>query len=239
MIKDVIRQTNKYTNKHSPIIMTGLGIIGVATTSFLSARAGWKAKASLESAPADLSIQEKAKLTWTFYIPPVTTGLVTVGAITYANRLGAKRTAAAISAYTIVEGAFSEYRNKVVEEVGSHREQMFRDDIARKEVGAKSSELIIMSGSGDVMCCELFTRRYFMSDMETLRRAQNDINARIMSDMYVALDEWYDLIGLQPTTASGRLGWDSDKLMELEFSSVLSEDNKPCIAFNYNYVKPI
>ncbi len=239
MIKDFIRKTNKYTHRHSPLIMTGVGVVGVATTAYLSAVAGWKSKGRMENEDPTMSNVDKAKLLWTFYIPPVATGVATVGAIAYANKLGSKRTAAAVSAYTLTERAFAQYRDKVVEEIGSHKEQVIRDDIARAEVAKKTSETIILAGSGEVLCCELYTHRYFMSSMENLRKAQNDINAMIMSELYISLDEFYYAIGLPSTAHSAELGWDSDKLMELEFSTVLTEDGRPCLSFNYNYIKPI
>jgi hypothetical protein len=247
MIKNYIRQANKYASKNAPALMTVVGVAGVITTAFLSASASFKAvrvidAAKEENEPSEEPLErlkENTKLVWKLYIPPVTTGLVTIGAIAYAHKLGSKRTAAAISAYTITERAFAEYRNKVVEEIGSHREQVVRDDIARDEVSKKSSNQIILAGSGEVMCCELYTRRYFMSDMETLRKAQNDINNRAMHDLYVTLDEFYNIVNLPSTAHSGELGWDSDRLMDLEFSTVLSEDGRPCLAFNYNYIKPI
>lgn len=247
MIQDFIRKTNKYTHKHSPFIMTAIGVAGVATTAYLSVTAGMKAARTIDSdesvggTAGDMTtrIKERAALTWKFYIPPVTTGVVTIGAIAYANRLGAKRTAAAVSAYTITERAFAQYREKVVEQIGAHKEQVIRDDIARDEVGKQHSELIVLSGSGSVLCCDLYSGRYFMSDMESLRRAENEINAKIINELYVTLDEFYDLVGLRPIEHSSELGWNSDELMKLDFSSVLSEDGKPCLAFNYNYIKPI
>jgi hypothetical protein len=247
MIKDFIRRTNKYTHKNSPLIMTALGVAGLATTAYLTAAASFKAarvidsRESIEGTAGDAveRFKERASLTWKFYIPPVATGVATVGAIAYANRLGAKRTAAAISAYSITERAFAQYRDKVVDEIGSHKEQVIHDDIARTEVAKKTSETIILAGSGEVLCCELYTHRYFMADMESLRKAQNDVNAQIMSELYISLDEFYYAIGLPSTAHSGELGWDSDKLMELEFSTVLTEDGRPCLAFNYNYIKPI
>lgn len=239
MISDFIANTNKYTHRHSPVIMTGIGVAGVITTAYLAGVAAWKAQASLEDAPADLSTTEKAKLTWQFYIPPVVTGTATIGAIAYASRLGAKRTAAAVSAYTITERAFAQYKDKVIEELGPHKEQVIRDDIARDLVSKKDSSEVIVVGRGEVLCCEMHTRRYFMCDMEHLRRSMNEINAEINNQLYVSLDEFYDLIGLSPTAHSSELGWDSERLMELEFSTVMTEDGRPCLAFDYNYVKPI
>lgn len=244
MTSDFIRKTKKYTNRHSPVIMTVIGVAGVITTAYLTAAASFKAARAIDSVPEPAEdstqrLKDNASLIWKFYVPPVTTGVATIGAIAYASRLGSKRTAAAVSAYAITERAFANYRDKVVDEIGAHKEQVIRDDIARDVVNQKSSTEVIIAGSGEVLCCELYTRRYFMCDMEQLRRAGNDINAQINNELYVTLDEFYDLIGLDSTAHSSELGWDSDKLMELEFSTVLSPDGRPCLAFDYNYIKPI
>lgn len=247
MISNFIANTNKYTTRHSPVIMTGIGVAGVLTTAYLAASAGFKAARAIDEDEAKMGIsddpaqrfKEQARLTWQFYVPPVITGAATIGAFAYASRLGAKRTAAAVSAYTITEQAFSRYKEKVVEELGPHKEQVIRDDIARDLVAQKASSEVVILGRGEVLCCEMHTRRYFMCDMEQLRKAQNEINAEINTQLYVSLDEFYDLVGLPPTAHSSELGWDSDRLMELEFSTVMSEDGRPCLAFDYNYVKPI
>lgn len=247
IVTDLIRKTNRYTHRYSPIIMTGIGLAGVATTVYLTATASFKAARAIDEAEnvggisndSTQRFKEQVNIAWKFYIPPVTTGVVTVGAIAYANRLGSKRTTAAISAYTITERAFAQYREKIVEEIGPHKEQIVRDDIARSVAEAAPSRELIIAGSGEVMCCELYTRRYFMSDMEQLRKAQNDINAQVNNELYVSLDDFYDKIKLTPTAHSSELGWDSDRQLELEFSTVLSEDGRPCLAFNYNYIKPI
>jgi hypothetical protein len=247
MLTNFIRNTNKYTHRHSPVIMTGIGVAGVITTAYLAAVASFKAARAIDavefidgtSDDTTQRLKDRTALVWKFYIPPVTTGVATIGAIAYASRLGSKRTAAAISAYAITEKAFGQYREKVVEQIGAHKEQVIRDDVARDIVATKPSTQMIISGPGEVMCCEMHTRRYFMCDMEQLRRAQNDINSQINNELYVTLDEFYDKIGLSSTAHSSELGWDSDRLMELEFSTVLSEDGRPCLAFDYNYVKPI
>lgn len=83
------------------------------------------------------------------------------------------------------------------------------------------------------------TGRYFVGDMEKLRQAVNEVNAKLLREDYVVIGEFYYILGLQQTSSAGRLGWTSDKLLELEFSTTLTEDNKPCLAFDYNYVKPM
>jgi hypothetical protein len=56
--------------------------------------------------------------------------------------------------------------------------------------------------------------------------------------MYASLSDFYHLIGLPSTSFSDEVGWTSDKLLELEISTVLSEDERPCLSIGFN-VAPI
>lgn len=232
----------KVVKSNSPEILTALGVSGVITTAYLTAKATFQAADQLSAYPTiqipDVPVKEQAKVVWKCYIPPAISGVATIACIVGASRVNGRRTAAAVTAYSLTERAFSEYKEKVVEQIGKGKEQKIRDELAQAAVNQTSKEVVIL-GSGQVLCCELYTHRYFKSDMETLRKAQNDINARIASDVYVPLDEFYELLGLPYTSASNAIGWDSDKQMELRFSTVLSESGEPCLAFEYNYVKPL
>lgn len=248
-LADIFVNITKTIKSNSPEILTALGVSGLITTSYLTAKASFKANDILRKdannnkyySNKKSEVKEKTKLVWKCYIPPVVSGAVTVGCIVGASKANGSRTAAAVTAYSLTERAFSEYKEKVVEEIGKGKEQKVRDEIAQKNVSdsPKGSKEIVIMGSGQILCCELFTRRYFGSDMETLRKAQNDINARINSDVYVTIEEFYDLIGLSNTSNSSGIGWDSDKQMALEFSTVLTENGQPCLAFDYNYTKPL
>jgi hypothetical protein len=75
--------------------------------------------------------------------------------------------------------------------------------------------------------------------MEKLRRANNELNSKLLKHDYATLDDFYYMLGLSPTTTSGNIGWQSDKLMDLIFSTTLSDDGRPCITFEYNYTKTL
>ena len=241
MKSDLLNRTRRMLRVNSPQILSGFAVAGVVTTAYYAVKGSFQAAETIQlSAAEDESIQEKAKLVWPHYIPTAVAGTITIGCIVSANSLHGRRAAAAVSAYTITEQAFSEYRAKVREELGNHKEQVLRDDIARNHVESNpASKGVIIAGDGNVLCNELYTGRYFMSNMENLRKAENDINSEIVHGLYATLDSFYDQLGLPHTSTSGELGWDSDRLMELEFSTVLSDDGKPCLAFQYNYIKPI
>lgn len=234
---------------NSPEILTALGVAGVFTTSYLTGKASYKASRIIaeEEQQGELfedrkdRIKERIRLTWKLYVPAAISGVVTTGCIIGASKANSKRTAAAVTAYSLTKKAFDEYTEKVVEEVGKGKEQKIRDGIAQDHVSAEppvTREVIITSG-GNVLCCELYTHRYFRSDMESLRRAQNDINMQVVNQLYVTLDEFYDLVGLPHTSVSDKMGWDSEQLMDLRISGTISESREPCLAFEYNYVKPL
>lgn len=248
MLVDIIKKLGQNLNKQSPILLTAVAATGVVATAALTAKASFSASDIIREEVAKNGeideVKEKVKayapLVWKLYIPAGICGGLTIASLVMSNKIGSSRTAAAVGAYSITEKAFGEYRAKVVEEIGKHKEQVIRDDIARdKVVSDTMKDSLIITGTGEVLCCELHTRRYFMSDMETLRRAQNDINMSILSDLYVTLETFYSLLSIPPTSHSSELGWDSEKLLELEFSTVLTDDGRPCLAFNYNYIKPI
>lgn len=230
----------KTVKQHSPEILTALGVSGVISTSYLTAKASFEAKDKLQMAPRNMSVKNQAKIVWKCYIPPGISGAITIGCIIAASKTSSRRTTAAVAAYSLTERAFSEYKEKVVEQIGETKERKIRDELAQQQVttGPPSKEVIVL-GKGNVLCCELYTHRYFRSDMETLRKAQNDINQKIIGERYVTLDDFYEIIGIAYTCVSNSLGWDSDKLLELEFTTTMSEDNEPCLAFRYNYVKPL
>lgn len=240
-VHELILKSKRALRSNQPAILAGIGIAGVVVTGYFAARGGQEANKILADESPDLDLKEKALLTWKCYIPAATSGGLTIASIVGSTAVHGRRTAAAVSAYSVTERMFQEYREKVKEELGPHKEQVLRDDIARKrmEDNPPKAGQVLIAGGGEVLCCELHTDRYFTCDMETLKRAQNEINRRVISELYVTMTEFYDLIGLRPTKVSDELGWDSDRLLELEYSAVFAADGRPCLAFNYNYYKPI
>lgn len=236
--------TIKQLKRNSPEILTALGVSGVITTAYLTAKASFKAAEVISGTdlPDDRKdrIKEQVKHTWELYIPAGICGVATMGCIIAGTRAQAQKTAAAMAAYSVTERAFSEYKEKVAEQIGAKKEQALQDEVAQDKVAQNPpSSMMLVAVEGNVLCCELFSGRYFWSTMEKLRSAQNEINSRIVREPYVLLDEFYDLLFIPRSEASGSMGWEDAKLLELEFSAVLTDENKPCMAFGYNYIRPI
>lgn len=248
-IGSLLRRFEKLAVDNSPVILTSIGAVGVLTTAYLTGKATFRAADEIVYAERGsfganrhrrLSNKEKVKLVWKEYIPPFVTGVLTVAAIVTSNRVSSRRAAALAVAYSISERTFEEYRAKIVEKLGPRKEEAARDEIAQETFSKaqQNSREVLVAGNGEVLCYDLYTGRTFLSDVETMRQAQNDINHQIIHEMSASLTDFYYKIGLSSTAISDEVGWNVDRLLELRFTSVLTEQNKPAVAVGF-HVSPI
>lgn len=231
------RTLEKLTIDNSPFILTAIGVTGTISTAVLTHRAAVKTerrlKAEDELRPFDR--KEAFKMVWINYIPPVLSGTATVAAIVFANRIGTKRAAALAAAYTISEKAYIEYRDKVVEHIGANEDRKIRDEVVRDRIAANppSESNVIIIGDGDHLFMEMYTGRYFRSSMEAVKKAVNETNYTINTHGYASISDFYQHINLPVTAVSDEMGWTSDKLMDVDFTAMISENGQPCVAINF------
>lgn len=187
----------------------------------------------------DLGKWDIVKLTYKCYIPTVAVGLGTICCIVRSNAISQRRIAAIAGAYTLAESAFREYQSRVIDTIGRGKELRIRDEIAAsriKENPASSSEVLV-TGKGECLCYDGQTGRYFKSSVETIRQAVNNLNERLLREDYVTLNEAFFELGLASIKTGDQLGWHIDKgLIEVEFSTQLSDENEPCLVLDYKLV---
>lgn len=227
-------------DKNGPAILTGIGIAGMITTTVLAVKATPKALVLIDEAEneknADLTPIEKVKVAWKPYIPAIITGTVSTACLIGANSVHARRNAALATAYKVSESALIDYRSKVIETIGEKKEQTIKEKVDKDHIDknpVSTSEVIITSG-GNTLCYDVLSGRYFKSDIEKLKRVENELNKRMLSEMYISLNEFYNEIGLQCTSLGNELGWNlDDGLINLRFSSQIADDGNPCIVVDY------
>lgn len=240
-VKRFLKTAEKLAADNSPAILTSIGVVGTVTTAALTAKATIKADRILlrdtyenqSNVFFQHDVKDRVNLTWRCYIPPVVMGTATVVCIVGANRVGTRRAAAMAAAYTISEKTFEDYRAKVVEKLGDTKEQQVRDEVAQERVRKDNGHQGVVVATGKVLCYDAYSGRYFESSMEEIKKAQNDLNYKVLNYGYASLNEFYDSLGLGETSVGEEVGWRSDQMLELEISSVLSDDQRPCISINY------
>jgi len=244
MFDDLILKSRQFTQDNATEILTGVGVTGTITVAYLSGRASFKAAELIrqeelhlyqlqDGVGVQLSTKERIKLVWPIYVPTIGTTGLTVASIVLANRLSSKKAAALAAAYGLSERAFSEYKDKVAEHLTKAKEVKIREEIAQDRVDKNPVSQVIITGAGDVLCYDSLTGRYFESNIEAIKKAMNTINYRIMHNGPESLSAFYDEIGLPPTSMSDELGWNSNDLMDILFSTTMSTDERPCIAIDF------
>ena len=228
--------------KNTPGILVGVGIVGMVGTTVLAVKATPKAITLIEAKKRELEVDsltpvETVKTTWKCYIPATVTGVMSTACLIGASSVSARRNAALATAYNLTKVALNDYKDAVVETIGEKKEQIVRDAVAKKKVERDpvTNTEVIVTERGTTLCYDAVFGRYFRSDIDTIKRAVNELNRSIVSSMYASLNEFYDEIGLPPIDIGDKLGWNlDDGQIEVDFSSQLAVDGTPCLVIQFN-----
>lgn len=236
------RSAQLAVSKHSPEILTGIGIAGMITTTVLAVKATPKALKLIEEEKEEnrvskLTAVETVKATWKCYIPAAVTCTASVACLIGASSVSARRNAALATAYKLSETALTEYRDKVVETIGEKKEQAVRDAVAKEqtEKNPVGKSEVIITQKGNTLCLDPLSKRYFKSDIERIKKAENELNRRMLHDMfgYVSVNDLYDELGLEHTDIGDELGWNVNQLIDIHISTQLASNDEPCIVLDY------
>lgn len=248
MLKTLGQSAGKFVQDNVTTILTAGGVVGTVTTALLTGKAAVAAEKAIgeketqrridQDGHGGLDRREKFLIAAPHYIPPVVVGSATIGAIVMANRISAKEAAALAAAYGVANNQLEEYKAKVAEKLTGPKNQAIKDEIAQGRVDANppSKEVLIIA-SGEVLCHDSISGRYFHSTVEQIRKAEHYINNELATCQYASLSQFYDELGLPATALSEVLGWNAlnqDIPFQLELSTTTTPDQKPCIVVNYS-----
>lgn len=228
--------------KHSPEILTGIGIAGMITTTVMAVRATPKALILIEERKEEIGAEkleamDMVKTTWACYIPAAITGTLSVACLIGASSVNARRNAALATAYTLSESALKDYQGKVIEMFGEKKNEAVKDAVAKDKVEKNPvvTREVIITEKGNTLCYDAISGRYFKSDIEKIKKAECELNRQMLDDMYVSLNDFYYEIGLDSVKLGDELGWNVNSgYIDLSFSSQLASDGTPCLVIDYS-----
>lgn len=257
LFNDVREKVMALAADNASTLLTAGGVVGTVATAVLAGRASIKAHQVVEQAKArkgveffknvsddedvelgepvdDLSKLEKFTLVAPHFVPPVITGAATIAAIIMANRMSAQKVAALAAAYGMTQKHFEEYKTKVSEKLTGPQQTKIDDELAQERVSRTSGHDTVIVGDGEVLCFDAPTGRYFRATMENIKQAVNSTNSEIIHHDYASASYFYEEIGLPPTSWTDMVGWNTDQLLELKYSTVMDPTNtKPCISIDF------
>lgn len=231
------KTTADWAIKNAPTLLTCIGAAGVILTAVASGKAAIKAKEVLDEMPEDTEPIDKVKAVAPIVAKPAFLACGTIWVIFSANKIALRRNAALVAAYTLTSRQFDEYKEKVEETIGKNKSKKIKDAIAEDTVTKNPPpETVVFSDEeGMTVCFDKYSGRYFKADIETIRKVINDINDILIKDGFVALNEFYERLGLSGVKNGEDLGWNVnyDDLVDIEFSSQLTDKNVPVLVLDF------
>lgn len=229
-------------------VLSVAGGVGVILTAVTAVKATPKALEVLEEAKekkgSELTRLEKVKIATPTYIPSILIGVGTITCIFGANVMSKRHQAALVSAYTLVDTSFKEYKNKLKELYGEETHNNVIDALAIEKVdrdwtvsGAyfdQSCDLTTEDACGDpVLFYEENSGRYFESTIEQVLNVQYHINRNYALRGYVYLNEYFEFLGLETTDYGSVMGWaptdDGEYWIEFNARKTVLDDGLECI----------
>lgn len=241
-----VGRTILLTQKNSPTILFGVGIVGVVATVVLASRATLRLEETIDVTNENLetakrlhsagnekysdqaykkdvaiqyvrSVGSVAKL----YGPSVLVGVASIGCLVGSHGILSKRNAGLMTAYSVLQKGFDEYRARVIEEIGPEKERELRYGSETREIvedtdkGPKVSQITTVGPNGESIYARFFNKETSpqhwspdpMYNRTVLRADQGFANDLLHSKGHIFLNEVYDALGLERSSAGAVVGW--------------------------------
>lgn len=210
-----------FFKRNASTILTVIGGIGVVATTVSAVKATPKALEKIEKSKeekgGELSKWEVVKTVAPDYIPAALLGTTTIACILGANILSKRQQAVLISAYTLMDQSFKDYKRKLIE---LHGEETHHEII--EQLAIEKAQETYINGNCILANCNLATEdacgepvlfydeyggRYFESNIEQVINAEYHFNRNFVLRGYSVLNELYEFLGLDPTDYGEAVGW--------------------------------
>jgi hypothetical protein len=243
-VRDILRVAERFVIANSPGILTGFAVAGTVSTAILTGKAAYSSALQIAAEEAALrketdpyfpmGTRERVDLVWKNFIPPAVMLTSTIAAIILANHIGTRRSAALAAAFQLSEKMSEEYREKIVKTLGAKTEEKVRGELANDKMSKNPPPSYMITLGSEVLFFDELSGRYFTNQMEAVKKAVNDINHQVNNYYHASLSDFYEMIGLPKTVFSDEIGWNTDELLDVRFSPVMLDDNRPAISISYN-----
>lgn len=244
----LLKDVQNGLKKHSPEILTAVGIVGMVTTTIMAVKATPKAMKLIDDKKEELELKpdesltpvETVKTAWKPFVPVVVTGVASMACIVGASSLHVKRNAALMTAYQISTTALNEFKEKAVETIGEEKVKEVTEKIKsdKKEKLTNPSDghnTYIINTDEEILIKEPLSNQVFRSTMMEVEQKALSVSKRIIkgSEYSISLNEFLAELHLKPTPIGDDIGWNVDHDIDITFDDGRTDSNKPCFVIAY------
>ena len=249
-IRTALNTAIHFVNVNAPVILSGVAIIGVGATVYLTYRGTKSAEKKIrqdifehcqsgedgtceDPEFYDPDLRTKIKLTWKDYIPPILAAGLTIGCIVGAQYINAKKLAYAASVIGVYQTMDEKQKQRIKDFLpeGEYKKFLEKED---KDIVSSHPipSNIIVDGQSDI-CFDKLTGRYFASSKNRIHEMINEANASILRNGPMTINDFGAYLGLDDVKLGEEFGWDTDKLIQPKFSAVQLDDGRYVTVLDY------
>lgn len=225
--------------KHSPTLLFAGGVVGVVGAAVWACRSTLKIEAVLEETQQSLNeiklmdhqgyseqdrVKDRAVVTLRgflsitkLYGPPILLGAASVAALAGSHALLNKRNAALTAAYAAVAKGFSDYRGRVIDDLGEETDRKYlrggvEETVSEEKDGKKVKTKQKIATSPSVYG-RLFNegnpnyKSMAEYNIMFIRGVENYLNDRLQAHGHVLLNDAYQELGFERTSEGCVVGW--------------------------------
>lgn len=204
------------------LLATGIGLsVGALLHAMWHAEEAAEAKQikRIELADAPVSchpVVERMKIELAaipVYIPSLAMEAGAVASVIAGGKTFAKRNLAIGAACGMAQNALETYREKVREKLGENKETEIREEASQKRMMDNAPQRyddILLSGQGDQLYFDPYSGRWFWSTDYKIHKYENFMNDLANRRGFATLNDWYDMLGLDPITFGDEFGITTD-----------------------------
>lgn len=220
----------RFTKKNAPTILTIVASFGTVSTAVLAARGAIKANQIIqlengrrvfEDGLPELTFKEEVINTWDCYVPAIISEIVTVACIIGSNEINKKHQAGLVSAYVLLDRAYSEYRQKALDIYGEGSDVKIRNAIASDHIESELNKN--HNGSklpeGKIQCYEEISNYCFDTTMAEIIDAKYQLNKKFTEAGEVAVNDYFEFLGIPTRDYGEELGWEWSAVMDMNSCS--------------------
>lgn len=257
-VSQLLDKVTSFGEKNGPALLTGTAIVGLVVTGVAAYKAGLKAHDILERKKEEMNhvetgdkeaIKAVKKETVKELVPvlagPIIAGVATAGCMIGSTAAASRKIAIISAAYNFSEKGLKDLNEKMQDMLGEKKTKAIKDAIGKDRLDAidlpKEGSPVLLMGDGDVLCCDLYTGRYFRSNAQKIGEAINRLSHDVQMEMWVCLNDLYELINspdLSSVPMGNDFGWDVDDCVRgqvpITFTAQLTSDQKPCLCLDYD-----
>lgn len=249
-----LRNLGNVAARNAPNLLTGFSIVGVGCTTVLTAWGTIRAYQTVQEKeeamveewlvmnkdegeePPKLTKKDVFLLSWRPLTPAALSFLLTIITIILARRASLAQTNAALALASVYSQACADLKYEIRETLGEKKAKELQDKIAQNYIDNvhPTTSLMVTDEEAMVLCYEKPFNHEFKSSYEDIRAAVNTINEMFQTDVWVSLNEFYYILGIEPIQLGYDLGWARDNgYLAVDFSAGVNKQHKPCLVIDF------